>query len=462
MLQGNYGLYRVPRIAPSTSGAYTGCRRVAALGGLRAAVATGRDVWLCEVARGSLTPYTDAQLAEQRRTGLVRPLPAEATVSVLQRHTAEVVDIAAAPTTTSAASAHERVLATTDVWGTTVVTHWHEGGCGSPAAAAATLPGAQGRARARAEAGPGAAAFSADGRVLVRTQQLQNSIEVFDVERGTCVRRLRTLTGPSQAAFLPTGALAVAEGPGLALYDVRTAGSSSSTATLRLDAAAGPAELHCVEWAPRMGWLLVAGDDRCISAIDVTAGGVAARWPACTQLSVCFSLYLLHHTFCLPVQHTAFTGCAVGTDVRRVPVGGERVRAPVLRDRQQLAGRQRVHQQEARPPARGRRQRVQQQQQQQQQCQHAAALAARRLALDRRGPRGDGRQHRRRRAARRHGGCVALRPAQHRAAARGHGDARRRRCSRPLMSTAACCRLQSPAFGFSSLFFFSLSFHMND
>ena len=286
MLEGNYGLYRVPEIAPSTSGAYTGCRRVAALGGLRAAVATGRDVWLCEVARSSLAPYTAAELAEQRRTGLVRPLRAAAAVSALQQHAAEVVDIAVAPHT--AAAPQERVLATTDVWGTTVLTRCRADGGASPApaAAAATLPAAQGRERACAEAGPGTAAFSADGAVLVRTQQLQHSIEVLDVERGTCVRRLRTLNGPARAAFLPTGMLAVAEGASLALYDVR-ADSSSNTAALRLDAAAGTAELHCVEWAPRMGWLLVAGDDRCISAVDVTAGGVAARWPACTQLSVC-------------------------------------------------------------------------------------------------------------------------------------------------------------------------------
>lgn len=291
MQEGNFGLYRVAGIAPSTSGAYTGCRRVAALGGLRAAVATGRDVWLCEVARSSLVPYTPAQLAEQRHTGLVRPLGAEAAVSALQRHAAEVVDIAVAPP--AAAAPQERVLAMTDVWGTTVLTRFREDGARGPLAPAATFPGAQGRDRACAEAGPGTAAFSADGASLARTQQLQNSIEVFDVERGACTRRPRTLTGPSRAAFLPSGTLAVAEGACLALYDVR---ADSSAAVLRLDAAAGPAQLHCVEWAPRMDWLLVAGDDRCISAIDIAAGGVAARWPACTQLSVCF----LHQFFTLP------------------------------------------------------------------------------------------------------------------------------------------------------------------
>ena len=451
MQEGNFGLYRVAGIAPSTSGAYTGCRRVAALGGLRAAVATGRDVWLCEVARSSLVPYTPAQLAEQRHTGLVRPLGAEAAVSALQRHTAEVVDIAVAPP--AAAAPQERVLATTDVWGTTVLTRFREDGARGPLAPAATFPGAQGRDRACAEAGPGTAAFSADGASLARTQQLQNSIEVFDVERGACTRRLRTLTGPSRAAFLPSGTLAVAEGACLALYDVR---ADSSAAVLRLDAAAGPAQLHCVEWAPRMDWLLVAGDDRCISAIDIAAGGVAARWPACTQLSVCFP-----STF----HFTSAAACSLmlccadsffGTDVWRVPVGSERVRAPVLRDRQQLAGGQRVHQQEARPSTRGRRRLSDQQ--------RAATLAARRLALDWRGARGHGRQHRRRRPARRHGRGVALRSAQHSAAPRCHGEPGGRRRQRPLMPRTRLALISKTTsfslFPFS--LFFHFPFHMND
>ena len=293
-----YGLYRAAGIASSTSGAYTGCRRLAPLGGLRAAVATGRKAFLCDVDGSTLHPYTREQVAEQRRTGLVRPLPISARVTTLIEHGAEVVDVVSAP-----ATAGSWLLATTDARGDTIITRLSN--TTSEHTSTVAL-GARGGARASADCGRCAAAFSPDTTRLARLQKQQHCVDVLDTERACAVRRIRPLACPTQVAYLPDGMLAVAEGVCVALYDVREA---SSAPTVRVEAAARPAELLCLQWAPRLGWLLAAGEDRCVSAIDVAAGGVAARWPACTQLTVCF--LLAAHTGPVPRSH-CFTICVRG------------------------------------------------------------------------------------------------------------------------------------------------------